>query len=239
MPTLLAYHNDRKIKSKYIRRVEAHRKADELVQGTGWESNGVTRGCAVGCIFNAYDHTRGPKEIGVPEELIAIADTIHEGLPRSQAIGSGPKDCWPRQFLGAIRPGADLSLVFPKLAVWCLTDAKWGETALPDQSQDALECCLSVAALWQRVIDGESQFSLRDKFLEEEERAWAGAWAGAGAGAGAGARAWAWAWAGAGAGARAWAWAWAGAGAGAWAWARAGFWRAIAQKTLDLLAEAP
>lgn len=60
-----AYLNDPKIKRKYINRVKAHRKADELVQGVGWESNGTTRGCAVGCIFNGYDHSCGPEEIGV------------------------------------------------------------------------------------------------------------------------------------------------------------------------------
>ncbi len=86
MTTLLAYHNDPAIKRKYVRRVEAHRKADELTQGVGWESNGVTRGCAVGCTFDAYEHSRGPVEIGVPVVLMHLEDAIFEGLQRADAV---------------------------------------------------------------------------------------------------------------------------------------------------------
>ena len=49
---LLAYHGDPAIKAKYLARVRAHRKADELVQGTGWRTDGPygeVRGCVVGC----------------------------------------------------------------------------------------------------------------------------------------------------------------------------------------------
>ena len=80
--TALAYHNDEAIKEKYLNRLRAHREADELVQGVGWEHNGKTRGCAVGCTFDAYEHSRGPVEIGVPETLIYFQDAIFEGLPR-------------------------------------------------------------------------------------------------------------------------------------------------------------
>ena len=52
---LRAYHNDPATKRRYLARVRAHRLADELVQGTGFETNGQTRGCAVGCTLNAYE----------------------------------------------------------------------------------------------------------------------------------------------------------------------------------------
>jgi hypothetical protein len=32
-----SFHNDPAVKEKYVSRVAAHAKADQLVQGTGWE----------------------------------------------------------------------------------------------------------------------------------------------------------------------------------------------------------
>ena len=132
MTKLLAYHNDPKIKAKYINRVEAHRKADELVQGIGWESNGVTKGCAVGCTLEAYNHSRYPIELGVPEDIAYLEDAIFEGLDKKTALQ------WPTRFLKAIPIGADLSLVCARFAVWCLTDKEFGATALPNQPKKLL-----------------------------------------------------------------------------------------------------
>lgn len=114
MTELLAYHGDKAIKEKYLERVRLHRKLDHLVQGKGWESNGTTKGCAVGCTMEAYDHARYPVEIGVPIEIAYLEDSIFEGLPQEDAMK------WPTQFLSAIEPGADLSLVFPRFVLWLL-----------------------------------------------------------------------------------------------------------------------
>jgi hypothetical protein len=85
---MLAYHGDPAIKDKYLSRMRAHRAADELVAGVGFKKNGKVQGCAVGCTFDVYDHSRGPIEIGVPEVLIRLEDSIFEGLARS---GTGPR----------------------------------------------------------------------------------------------------------------------------------------------------
>ena len=47
-----AYHNDIKIKEKYVCRMKAHKSADRLVQGTGWDGG---KGCAVGCTLENYE----------------------------------------------------------------------------------------------------------------------------------------------------------------------------------------
>lgn len=52
MNTLVAFHNDPKIKTKYLKRVRAHQKADNLIRGEGW-NNG--KGCAVGCDMEIAD----------------------------------------------------------------------------------------------------------------------------------------------------------------------------------------
>src|SRR5271154_4095105 len=106
---LVAYHNDEAIKVKYLARVQAHRLADELIQGTGWENG---KGCAGGCTLEAYDHNRYETELGIPEMLARLEDCIFEGLTNGKA------KAWPERFLSAIRPGADLSLVGWKFLFW-------------------------------------------------------------------------------------------------------------------------
>jgi hypothetical protein len=163
---MIAYHGNPAIKSKYVRRIEAHRKADELIQGCTWESNGHQRGCAVGCCFHAYDHSRGPIEIGVPEVLIRLQDAIFEGLSQSEAV------LWPTAFLKAIKPGADLSLVWPRLAVWLLVNPTHGVIRFSGSDRGVREAVERVAGLWQRVVDGESVESLGKDFKATEAAAW-------------------------------------------------------------------
>ena len=173
---MIAFHGKQAIKNKYVRRVEAHRKADELVQGIGWESNGVTRGCGIGCTFNAYDHSRGPIEIGVPTVLMRLEDSIFEGLPRADAL------LWPTRFLKAIKPGADLSLVWTRFVVWLLIDPQCGVIRFVGNHPDVRNAIERVAELWQRVIDGENVESLRSDFAADAAAA-AARWSAAAAAA--------------------------------------------------------
>jgi len=97
-----AFHNNLDIKHKYLERVRAHRKADNLIQGIGWENG---RGCAVGCTLEAYDHSLYPIELGIPEWLARLEDAIFEKIPNDKSM------LWPERFLAAINPGADLEKV--------------------------------------------------------------------------------------------------------------------------------
>src|ERR1700677_676720 len=108
-----AYHSDAKIKAKYLKRVAAHFKADEIVQGATGQDGG---GCAVWCTLDKYDHQAYETELGIPRSLARIEDGIFEGLPVKESKK------WPEQFLKAIKPGADLSKVTAKFLVWILQD---------------------------------------------------------------------------------------------------------------------
>ena len=68
----------------------------------GFERNGKIRACAVGCTLDVYDHSRYPVELGLPEWLAYLEDSIHEGLTLAQAKK------WPARFLTAIKPGIDV-----------------------------------------------------------------------------------------------------------------------------------
>ena len=94
-----AFHNDIKIKQKYIKRVDAHIKADKLIRGQGW-ANG--KGCAVGCTLENYEHKQYETELGIPEWLARVEDTLFEGMNEEKS------KTWPKVFLKVIPVGADL-----------------------------------------------------------------------------------------------------------------------------------
>jgi len=142
---LSAYHGNAAIKAKYIARMKAHIAADELIQGTGFENG---KGCAVGCTLDNYDHGRYPIELDAPEVLAYLQDAIFEGLPSDEA------KAFPLAFLEAIKEGADLSLVWPKYAVWLLSDPIHGTFQYCNESGKA--ATMQVVALYNRVIEGGS-----------------------------------------------------------------------------------
>ena len=102
MSALISYHGDPAVKAKYVQRFAAHRAADEVIQGTAFEDG---RGCFVGCTLNAYEHGQFPVELGWPEWLAMLADTIFEGLPKAEAPQFGT------DLLEAVPVGVDLESV--------------------------------------------------------------------------------------------------------------------------------
>jgi hypothetical protein len=88
-----SFHNDVAVKQKYLDRVLAHQKEDNIIRGRGW-SNG--KGCAVGCTLENYDHSRYPIELGIPEWLARVEDRLFEGMSLEKS------KTWPYDFLKAI-----------------------------------------------------------------------------------------------------------------------------------------
>ena len=121
--TMLAFHGDPKIKAKYLKRVRAHAKADELIKGQGW-SNG--KGCAIGCTLDGYDHSRYPIELGIPIQIAYLEDHLFEALP----VEASQK--WPALVLSSITPGADLYSVWPKFAFWLMGEVRPFAKGFPD-----------------------------------------------------------------------------------------------------------
>ena len=112
-----AFHNDPSIKGKYITRLNEHYKADEIVKGQYWENG---KGCAVGCTIHSNIHNKYESELGIPEDIAHLQDTIFESLPNELAKQ------FPLQFLSAIKVGADLKNVRNLFAIWMLTGKKYG-----------------------------------------------------------------------------------------------------------------
>lgn len=144
---LRAFHGKAEIKDFYVSRVRAHRMADNLIQGTGWDPD-ARKGCGIGCTLESYSHARYPIELGIPESLAHLEDQIFEGLPVEYAKK------WPEKFLDVITPGADLSRVTPQILLWMMVDpahgvrrharAKW--KSVVDTSADVLRTWIATGA---------------------------------------------------------------------------------------------
>jgi hypothetical protein len=112
---LLAFHGKQEIKDKYVARVKAHAKADEIIKGAYWEEG---KGCAVGCTIHSGSHEAYEEELGIPMILARLEDRIFEGMSNDKAMK------FPLKFLSAIKVGADLSQVWNKFAIWLLKDVR-------------------------------------------------------------------------------------------------------------------
>ncbi len=131
-----AFHNDPKVKATYLKRVRAHAKADEIVKGQYWNDG---KGCAVGCTIHGQNHAQYETELGIPEWLARVEDTLFEGMSNARAKK------WPAQFLAAIKPGVDLEkskkpfLIFLlKSTLKSMKKTKFNKTKFPDV-QKAIE----------------------------------------------------------------------------------------------------
>ena len=134
MTTLLAYHNDPKIKANIMAQLQAHHDADEIVQGVYW-TNG--KGCAVGCIAETEEnpHEACAEKCGGPLMLYILIDAVFEGLPNIKARA------FPLKVMGAIEPGADLSRVGWKFQHWLLTDVTVNPGINHPLVKDAVKQC--------------------------------------------------------------------------------------------------
>jgi hypothetical protein len=139
-----AFLGKREVKEFYLSRVRAHREADQLIHGIYWQGG---KGCAVGCTVHSGDHSAYERELGIPRILAKLEDGIFEALCNSSAM------LWPERFLSAIEVGANLSMVWPRFAVWMLADPTWGviQFARSAQSKKAIQ---DVADGYQGTIDG-------------------------------------------------------------------------------------
>jgi len=111
---MLAFHNDKAVKTKYLDRVNAHIAADNLVKGQYWENG---KGCAVGCTIEGNDHSAYERELGIPEWMARLEDTLFEGMTDNKS------ETWPKVFLDAIEPGMELERVKSPLMLVVLKSA--------------------------------------------------------------------------------------------------------------------
>jgi hypothetical protein len=118
---MLTFHNDQKIKDKYIARLKAHYEADEIIQGKYWENG---KGDAIGCTVHSSDWHKYEKELGINNIYAQLENRIFMYMEGQD----GKK--FPVQFLESIPVGiADDVMyknVFCKFMYWLLTHKDYG-----------------------------------------------------------------------------------------------------------------
>src|SRR5579863_2961986 len=170
MTQLIAYHGNPKIKQKYLRRVRAHEKADEIIHGSYWDNS---KGCAVGCTIHGSSHAAYETELGVPIVIARLEDAIFEGS------SNGWSKRFPGRLLEAIPVGADLSLVHAHFFVWLLTSDEIGLERIAGDREDVKKSLRDVAEIWRRRAEGEDPDAARAAAAAARAAARAAAWAAA------------------------------------------------------------
>lgn len=122
---MLAFHAKTTVKDHYLAAAEFHAWTDRYQQGLYFDPQNL-RGCAVGCWSKDPfgGHAGLAEEMGVPEDLLRLADQCFEALP------DGQFQTWPLRFARAIPVGADLGGVRGRFLKWLLFDAVWGLSTL-------------------------------------------------------------------------------------------------------------
>ena len=167
-----AYHNDPKIKAKYIARMKKHMAADELIHGIGWEDG---KGCAVGCTLDRYNHVAYETELGIPASIAYLEDGIFEGMSGERA------KTFPLAFLEAVPVGVDLKMVMPRFMHWLLVDPVAGVINYAGNDNAVAEAINNVAALFAEWISGtkpsdERWVAASDSASDAARDAWVAAW---------------------------------------------------------------
>jgi hypothetical protein len=166
---LIAYHGDPALKETALEQLAMHKRLDQIVQGLYWTEENGGRGCAVGCLLHDPEgaHERYETEFGIPVQLAWLEDGIFEDLDVQVA-----KE-WPLRFMGAIPVGADLTAVWPRFAIWLMTDPEWGLEHLAE-ADDVKQVCRMVADAYTRIADGDA---LTDEEAQQITDAARDAWA--------------------------------------------------------------
>ena len=127
MAQLKTFSGDVK-KEVLLKEIKKHRLADEIVQGTyGKKQGDKFLACGVGCSIHSINAIRGKRyqtsnhkvyetELGIPEWLARLEDTIFEGLPEDKA------KLWPEQFIKAIPEGINLEPVKWKFCAYLMKE---------------------------------------------------------------------------------------------------------------------
>jgi hypothetical protein len=159
--------------------MKAHAKADEIIQGTGWENG---KGCFIGCTLHEYSHKKFESEGIGPEWLGILADQIFEGLSNEKAKQ------FAVDFYPAMKVGLDFEQVKKEFLIFILEENikyldaceydkdKWPEvTSSIEQTKKAIELCIEYqkgkesvrSALFAALSAARSAWSARSAAYEK------------------------------------------------------------------------
>ena len=165
-----AFLDDPAVKEKYVTRVKAHAEADEIIHGKYWQNG---KGCAVGCTIHSGDHKAYEKELGLPEWLARLEDTLFEGM------NNGKAKEFPLKFLQAIPVGVDLEPVRWKFCAFILREniKQVLSLKIPDElKEQVVKAIRQVLAVHKNAVkEGRFNRSAAESAWSAAESAWSAA----------------------------------------------------------------
>lgn len=178
MPTVTAWHGDPALKAEALARMQAHREADEIVQGAFAEESPLSaagyRGCFHGCLTTeklaaeagvtpaefarkstnhglpvVHWHSEGERVWGIPEALGHALDRTFESLARPDHAA------FAVDAIDAMPVGADLSQVIDRWTLDILADPERGAARHATEGSEARAAVERVAGLYVQRLAGE------------------------------------------------------------------------------------
>lgn len=152
---------NQELKTALVAEIIKHREQDRVVQGTyGEKGEENFRGCAVGCSIHSLfiitgrhyrpdNHEAYETELGIPRILGELQDVIHEGLDDADY------PTWPERFMEAVPTETDLSLVFPKFALWLLSDEVYGVLHRAGTDEERKVISSAIDFCHRTIVNGE------------------------------------------------------------------------------------
>lgn len=119
---MITFFGEPQLKAQLLARLEAHRAADQFVQGQYWEEG---KGCYIGCAIHGADSWEFERQYGLSIHVAKLGEYFFEGFPAIRA-----KDV-PIEIIEAIPVGVESSVVWPRLLNWLVNDPTYGLLTLP------------------------------------------------------------------------------------------------------------
>jgi hypothetical protein len=150
-----AFHNNPALKEYCLAEIRMPKMREEIIPKEGW-SDGRD---AVGCIIRGHNVHDFEIKLGIPNVLGSALNSIFLRLPSETAVD------FLEAFISSIKPGADLSDIWQKMAAWLLVDRDDGISKF---AVSGAEVILEIAELYLNSCTEISQWAVLAKSVKEK-----------------------------------------------------------------------
>jgi len=167
MKQLQSFHNDEKIKAKYVKRLAGHYKANEIRQCNYYWKNG--KGDAVGCTIHSSQqdiYKKYETELGIPEWVARLMEKIFDHISKNKAKK------FAIQFLDSIPVGVtetEFNTLKYKFFMYLVQNIRQFD---PDRYPKAQDVVNIVVELCKKELEKQNSVT-KDEWAAAEEMAFA------------------------------------------------------------------
>jgi hypothetical protein len=146
---LCAFNGDVNIKNNILIQLKNHYDNKQIIKSRGFDNE--KGGGAIECIIHEEAYYKLQTNLGIPLTLGYVINNIYHGLQDKYLSQN-----LPFKFIESICVGADLTLVWPKFALWLIKDEKYGFSKFFKSSRKKNDLITYVINLYDRVIKNDN-----------------------------------------------------------------------------------